>query len=70
MVKQQMYRYLGRNGNVTTTIKLEDIPPISMIELKAEKGKVLTNGIQKVRSIIIFEDELSEWKEIEDGGQE
>ncbi len=70
MVKQQMYRYLGRNGNITTTIKLEDIPPIPMIELQAEKGKLLTDGVQVVRSVIIFEDELSNWEEINDNGQE
>jgi hypothetical protein len=70
MLKSQMYRYLGRNGNITTAIKLEKIDPISMIELRAEQGRILTNGVKKVRSIIIFEDELSNWTEIDDDGQE
>lgn len=66
MITQKMYRYLGRNGNITTAIKLEEIAPIPMVQLQAEKGKVLTNGIKKAYSIIIFEDELSDWEEIDD----
>lgn len=69
MVTEKMYRYLGRNGTITTAIKLENIDPILMLQLKAEKGKILTNGIQKVYSVIVFADERDEWTEIEDFGQ-
>lgn len=70
MITQKMYRYLGRNGNITTAIKLEDIAPIPMVQLQAEKGKILTNGNKKIYSVIVFEDELAEWEEIDDIGQE
>lgn len=70
MIKEKMYRYLGRNGIITSPIYLENISPISMIGLQAEKGKILTNGIKKVYSIIIFSDELNDWYEIDDIGQE
>lgn len=66
MITQKMYRYLGRNGNITTAIKLEEIAPIPMVQLQAEKGKVLTNGTKKAYSIIVFEDEVSDWKETTD----
>lgn len=69
MITQKMYRYLGRNGNITTAVKLEEINPISMLQLNAEKGKILTNGIKKTYSVIIFEDEINDWYEIEDNGQ-
>ena len=69
MLTQKMYRYLGRNGTITTAIKLEEIAPINMIQLKAENGKILTNGIKKTYSVIVFEDEINDWYEIEDSGQ-
>lgn len=69
MISQKMYRYLGRNGTITTTIKLEDITPIAMVQLKAENGKILTNGIKTAYSVTVFEDELNDWYEIEDNGQ-
>lgn len=70
MVTEKMYRYLGRNGTITTPIKLEIVDPIPMICLKASQGKILTNGISKTYSIIIFEDEIDNWTEIDDEGQD
>lgn len=70
MFNTQLYRYIGRNGTITSPIKLENIEPISMIKLQAEKGKILTDGNKKVYSVIIFEDEISNWEEIADIGQE
>lgn len=69
MISQKMYRYLGRNGTITTAIKLENIAPIPMVQLKAENGKILTDGIRTAYSVTVFEDELNNWYEIEDNGQ-
>lgn len=69
MISEKMYRYLGRNGSITSKILLEDITPIPMTKLIASKGKILTNGVKKTYSIIVFEDEINDWKEIEDDGQ-
>jgi hypothetical protein len=66
MITEKMYRYLGRNGNITTHVKLETIDPIPMINLKASTGKILTDGIKKVYSVIVFEDEINNWTEIDD----
>lgn len=70
MITQKLYRYLGRNGTITSPVKLEQIDPIPMIDLKASQGKILTDGVKKVYSIIVFEDEISNWEEIDDIGQE
>ena len=70
MVQEKMYRYLGRNGTVTTPIKLEKIDPIIMIHLKAAQGKILTDGISKTYAVIVFEDEVENWIEIDDEGQD
>jgi hypothetical protein len=66
MIGKKMYRYLGRNGYITSDVQLENISPIPMLEIRAEIGKILTNGVKKVYSTIIFEDELENWQEIDD----
>lgn len=69
MITEKMYRYLGRNGAITSHIKLDNIDPIPMVSLKAAKGKVLTDGTKKVYSIIVFEEEKDNWVEIDEVGQ-
>jgi hypothetical protein len=61
-----MYRYLGRNGIITSPILLENIAPIPLYELRAAAGKVLTDGTQFVKVKTVFEDELNNWTEIDD----
>lgn len=70
MTTKNIYRYLGRNGIITSEIKLEKIDPILMFNLTAGKGKILTNGVEKTYSITLFEDEIKNWYEIDDIGQE
>ena len=70
MVKTKMYRYLGRNGIITSPILLENIEPIPMLNLKASPGKVLTDGDRFVTSINVFVDELDLWTEIDRPNEE
>lgn len=70
MVTQKMYKYLGRNGTILSPVELVNTDPIPMIQIKAIQGKILTNGISKVYSVIIFEDEIDNWTEIDDEGQD
>lgn len=70
MIKTKMYRYLGRNGIITSPILLENVTPILMYSLRAENGKILTNGNKTMSSTIVFEDEVNDWYEIDDIGQE
>ena len=44
MKKIERYRYLGRNGIITTSILLEGNKPIYMLALVADEGKILTDG--------------------------
>ena len=69
MITKKMYRYLGRNGNITTHILLENIAPIEMVKLEANHGKILTNGVKKVYAITVFPEDIDEWYEIDDAGQ-
>lgn len=66
MIKSKMYRYLGRNGIITSPILLENMEPIPMLNLRASSGKVLTNGEKFVKSITVFVDELELWSEVDE----
>ena len=64
MKQGKVYRYLGRNGMVTTPILIEGANAITMYRLIADADKVLTNGNHNVNTVDVFEDELNNWFEI------
>ncbi len=65
MRKTVLYQYLGTNGTILSPIHLEDIYYIRKIRLDADNGKQLTKDDKNfVKSIVIPEEELEEWKEI------
>lgn len=66
MTKVKMYRYLGRNGIITSPVLLDKIEPIVMYELRAGFGKLLTDGTKSLKSVTVFEDEIKDWTEIDD----
>ena len=65
MKKEKMYRYLGRNGMITTHVELIDIQPLSMVKLSSEAGFLLTDGEKTAYSITVFPEEVEQWYEIE-----
>lgn len=64
MTKNKIYRYLGRNGILTTPILIEGATPIVMYRLIADAGMVLSNGKTHVNMIDVFDDEIEDWFEI------
>lgn len=66
MKKTKIYRYLGRNGIITSPVFLDNIEKINMLQLVAEKGKILSNGEEFIYMTIIFEEDLNKWVEIDD----
>lgn len=70
MKKEKMYRYLGRNGMITTHVELIDISPLPMVRLSAEAGFLLTDGEKTAYSIAIFPEEVEQWYEIENPNYE
>lgn len=66
MIKKNLYRYIGRNGIITSLVHLEDAKFYPMLRLIADENKILvnSNGVQ-VKSVDIFIDELNEWYEID-----
>lgn len=66
MKKTNLYRYLGRNGIITSPVFLNNTEKIDMYHLTADKGKILTNGEEFLYSVTIFAEDLNKWVEIED----
>lgn len=66
MIKKKAYRYLGRNGILTSRVLIEGANYIPMVELTAEKNMILTNGNIKTYFITVEEEEVKNWKEIPD----
>lgn len=64
MKKIKMYRYLGRNGIITSPILLEKIDHIAMYSLTADNAKILTNGETQSKSVLCFAEDLDQWTEI------
>jgi hypothetical protein len=62
----KLYRYIGYNGTITSPIVLPNIDKMVVVELRADPGKILTNGTRTAYSTIVSEDEVQEWTEIDD----
>lgn len=66
MTKQVLYFYLGTNGTILSPVHLEDTYYTRRIKLSADEGKLLTkNDKDYVSSIVVPEDEVENWKEVE-----
>lgn len=66
MRKVKKYRYLGRNGILTSFVQLENVPCNVIYILEADNGKLLTDGIRTVKVIHVYEENVSNWYEIDD----
>ena len=65
MKKQKLYRYVGRNGGITSPILREDAKQIPLMELRPESGYVLTNGnVIREYFVVVHVDEVNEWTEV------
>ena len=70
MKKQILYRYLGTNGIIESPIHLEDVYYTRINILTADLGKILTDGTNYQKSVRVSDEEVSNWKEVKDLGQE
>ena len=67
MKKEILYTYLGTNGTITSPVHLEDIYYVRKYKLIADDKKLLVKGSRKEKSVLIPEDDLDNWKEVEEG---
>jgi hypothetical protein len=66
MKQLKKYRYIGRNGIITSSVLLDGISHIDMLRIEAEPGFILTNGSVLAYAITIEVEELPQWYEIVD----
>lgn len=67
MRQKKLYKYLGKNGIITTPILLEGINHILYYRLIADTDKILVNEDgYKVKIIEIPADEIDNWIEIDE----
>ena len=64
MTKTVLYTYFGTNGTITSEVHLEDIYYIRQTRLVADPGKILTNGVRKVNSVIVADEDVDKWTEV------
>lgn len=65
MTKTILYTYFGTNGTITSTVHLEDIYYLRKVRLTAAPGKVLTNGERVVSSVIVLDEDVEKWTEVD-----
>lgn len=63
---RKIYKYIGQNGTITSSVLLNNINKIDMYYLIADEKKFLTNGQYKKRSVEILVEDLEQWIEIDD----
>lgn len=66
MKKVKKYRYLGRNGILTTHVQIEGIPSSVIYILTADEDKLLTDGEQISKVVSVYEENIDNWYEIND----
>ena len=66
MEKEIVYRYMGSNGIIESSIQLTGIPVTKLYRLIADYNKKLTRDGKEFFSIspLVPEDELEEWYEV------
>ena len=66
MKQIKQYRYIGRNGIITSNVLLDGIARIDMMRLEATPGFILTDGEHKAYVTTVEIDEIHKWYEIVD----
>lgn len=66
MKKEILYHYLGTNGTILSPVHLEGVYYVRKLQLTADARKRLTrDGINFHVNVIIPENELEEWYEVD-----
>lgn len=67
MTTDIIYKYLGTNGIIESPVHLENIYSIQLYKLIADENKILTDGNQIKKMVLIPIEDIDKWKEIDDG---
>lgn len=71
MKQEVLYKYLGTNGVIISPVHLEDIYYVRVVRLIANPNKKITrDGINFYNVKVVPEDEINQWYEVDNDGQE
>ena len=65
MTKTVLYTYFGTNGTITSEVHLEDIYYLRKVRLVAAPGKMLTNGERTISSVVVTDEDVNNWTEVD-----
>lgn len=65
MTQQKKFKYIGLNGTIFSPVLIPKADKIEFIELKADEGKILTNGISYKEVVLVLPEDVSKWSEID-----
>ena len=66
MTQKKKFKYIGLNGTIFSPVLIPKADKIEFIELKADDGKILSNGSVQRKIVLILPEEVSKWSEIAD----
>lgn len=66
MTQRKKFKYVGLNGTIFSPVLLPEIDKTEFIELRADEGKILTDGVIQKKVALIFSEDLDKWTEIEE----
>ncbi len=71
MIRTKVYRYLGENGSIQSTVLIPGVYSVTMVDLSADDEKLLTkDGNYFCKHIVVPEKDAANWYEVKDSGQE
>ena len=65
MIKEKLYKYIGYNGTIVSTVLLPGIDNMPHVRLTAAPGHYLQRGNIKYHTITVPETEVGLWTEVE-----
>ena len=66
MTQKKKFKYIGLNGTIFSPVLIPKADKIEFVELKADDGKILSNGSIQRKIVLILPEEVSKWSEIAD----
>lgn len=69
MTNCKIYKYIGYNGTIVSKVAIDTPNKIEMVELRADEGKILSNGQRQGYRIITIKEDVNNWFEILDMDQ-
>jgi hypothetical protein len=65
MTISKTYLYFGETGTFTSSVLIPGAPSLTYVNMRADEGKMLTDGTRKLLSVTVLETAADKWQEVE-----